>query len=856
MPRKTLDCALLLLIAVHWLGGFSPLAAFAAAAPALAGAATAATAAPAAACTTGATALCLDSRFLVTAAWVTTSGSGNGTAVALTADTGYFWFFDAANVEVVVKVLDACSLSPRRFWVFAGGLTNVEVKLTVQDTATGTVRTYTNPQGQDFVPIQDANAFATCGTQSPGGAGAPAPGSVAAAWRQFQRVTRAAISMPVLLGSFGSDRTSTGRFDGPEGIALDGAGNVYVADGLNARVQKFNPSGQFIAAWGTPGTGNGQFSFPIAVAVSPQDQVLVLDTENGNVQVFSTDGQYLSQFGSGSLVETGSLAVGPAGDVYVSNYSSVYHFAADGALLGTFGTQGTGPGQLDGIGGMVVAANGDVLVLDYRNLRVERFTAAGQYVTEWGSAGTGPGQFDAPDGLGIDAQGNVYETEAAAGISRVQKFTGSGQYLAGWGSFGTANGQLAYPLGVAVGPQGTVYVVDHGNDRVETFSSSGQYQGQWGSQGAGPGEMNEPQGLAVDGSGAIYVADTQFNRVQELTAGGRFLAQFGSFGSGDGQLMQPAGVAVDAARNVYVADSGNGRIAKFGPDGSWQGAWALDQGGLPGAIAIDAAGSVYVADVQNERIVKFDGGGHPLTTWGSAGKGAGQFSYPAYIAIDGLGRIYVADAYGSRVEVFEPWGQYLQQIPLPGFPQAITIDPAGDLIVATSQDQIYAYDPLGNLLATFGSQGTGVGQFRYVQGIVVDAVGRLFVSDSFNSRVTRYSFACSPTATSLCLDNGRFRVTVRWQSSVTAAGAGMAVPLTADTGYFWFFAPSNVEVIAKVLNGCALGNHYWLFAAGLTNVGADLIVEDTQTGVNKAYTTAQGQVFAPILDTGALASCP
>ena len=83
---------------------------------------------------------------------------GSGRAVALTGDTGAFWFFDAANVETIVKVVDACTLNDRR-WVFAAGLTNVAVTTTVTDTATGAVRTYRNPVGRAFAPVQDTNAL-------------------------------------------------------------------------------------------------------------------------------------------------------------------------------------------------------------------------------------------------------------------------------------------------------------------------------------------------------------------------------------------------------------------------------------------------------------------------------------------------------------------------------------------------------------------------------------------------------------------------------------------------------------------------------------------------------------------------
>jgi len=102
--------------------------------------------------------LCLGERFKVTAQWVSTSGSGAGTAVTLTDDTGTFWFFSAGNYELMVKVLAGCSTNSH-YWVFAAGLTNVNVTLTVTDTQTGAIKTYVNPQGTAYQPIQDTTAF-------------------------------------------------------------------------------------------------------------------------------------------------------------------------------------------------------------------------------------------------------------------------------------------------------------------------------------------------------------------------------------------------------------------------------------------------------------------------------------------------------------------------------------------------------------------------------------------------------------------------------------------------------------------------------------------------------------------------
>lgn len=116
-------------------------------------------------CTPGPTTLCLGAggRFQVRARWntVNPAQSGDAMAVSLTSDTGFFWFFSQTNVEMVVKSLNACALNSR-FWFFAGGLTNVRAVITVTDTKTGAVKTYTNPQNTPFQPIQDTAAFATC----------------------------------------------------------------------------------------------------------------------------------------------------------------------------------------------------------------------------------------------------------------------------------------------------------------------------------------------------------------------------------------------------------------------------------------------------------------------------------------------------------------------------------------------------------------------------------------------------------------------------------------------------------------------------------------------------------------------
>jgi CSLREA domain-containing protein len=121
------------------------------------------------ACVAGGGTLCLgNGRFSVTATFQAPGAgpAGQAQGVTLTPDSGYFWFFDPGNVEVTVKVLNGCGVN-NKYWVFAAGMTNVNVVLTVTDTATGQVKTYTNPQGRTFRSILDTNAFATCSYTEP-----------------------------------------------------------------------------------------------------------------------------------------------------------------------------------------------------------------------------------------------------------------------------------------------------------------------------------------------------------------------------------------------------------------------------------------------------------------------------------------------------------------------------------------------------------------------------------------------------------------------------------------------------------------------------------------------------------------
>jgi hypothetical protein len=116
--------------------------------------------------------------------------------------------------------------------------------------------------------------------------------------------------------------------------------------------------------------------------------------------------------------------------------------------------------------------------------------------------------------------------------------------------------------------------------------------------------------------------------------------------------------------------------------------------------------------------------------------------------------------------------------------------------------------------------------------------------------------ACVPSTTTLCLNNGRFRVEATFDAGGGLSGSAHVVKLTDESGYLWFFNSTNVEVVVKVLNACSFNNRYWVYSAGLTDVGVTITVTDTQTGAIRTYVNPQGRPFPPMLDSSAFATCP
>lgn len=115
---------------------------------------------------------------------------------------------------------------------------------------------------------------------------------------------------------------------------------------------------------------------------------------------------------------------------------------------------------------------------------------------------------------------------------------------------------------------------------------------------------------------------------------------------------------------------------------------------------------------------------------------------------------------------------------------------------------------------------------------------------------------CTPSDTDLCLDNGRFRVSVTWTNFQGVTGVGHAQALTDTSGTFWFFTPDNIEFLVKTVDGCGFNERYWVFAAATTNVQYTMTVTDTAHDVTKVYNNPLGVAAPAITDSDAFATCP
>lgn len=579
---------------------------------------------------------------------------------------------------------------------------------------------------------------------------------------------------------------SAARFYHPAGLAVDAAGNVYVADNLNSTIRKVTPGGVVTTLAGLVGSSSS------------------IDGTGSAARFVNPGG--VAMDGEGNLYVTDAGAtlrkVTPAGEVTT--------------LAGLAGSYGSvdGPGRaarFRGLSGVALDVAGNIYLSDSGNNTIRKVTAAGVVTTLAGLAGElggddGTGstaRFWNPWGVAVDRAGNVYVGDL--GNNAIRKVTPEGVVttLAGLVDFGRGRGGSADgtgsearfydPSGVAVDSQGNVFVADNLNDTIRKVTPAGVVStlvglpGTYGSTGGlgSNARFDWPRDVAVDSGGNVYVTEMNNNTIRKVTPAGSVttLAGVSSYGNTDGtaadaRFWDPYGVAIDKAGNLYVADIHNNAIRKVTPaglvttlaglpgnSGSADGTGSSARFNQPLGVAVDSAGTIFVADALNSAIRKVTPLGVVTTLAGSAGSigsvdgttDLARFNHPSGVAVDDSGNVFVADTLNYTIRKITPAGLVTTLAGLAGSfgptdgtgsaarfggfyggPFGLAIDAAGNLFVTDAGTIIRKVTPAGAVTTVVGrvdnfgsADGTGTGaSLFYPTGIAVDGAGNLYVADN------------------------------------------------------------------------------------------------------------------------------
>ncbi|MDZ4179379.1 MAG: hypothetical protein U1E29_09125, partial [Coriobacteriia bacterium] len=369
----------------------------------------------------------------------------------------------------------------------------------------------------------------------------------------------------------------SGTYATPYGIAVDSAGDVYVADTKNHRIKKVSPAGEVLAIWGSRGAGVGSFEHPEGVAVGTDGRVFVADTGNDRVQVLAPDGQPLAVWNATSgLHRPTGLTFDPGGNLYVADTGKhrIVKFSSAGTQTAIIGSgRGAGNLQFDGPHGLAADAT-HLYVADTGNKRIQKLTLAGTYTTQWGPVEVSSitySRYGTPYGVSLGPGGSLFVVDLAgikdspsnpaSAVYWVERCSNTGGVLNKWGTAGTGLGQYRTPGAVVARPGGGAYVADSGNHRIQVLDAGGVAIAQWSGAGSGDGELNGPSAALVGPDGMTYVADTDNNRIQVFDAAGVYVRQWGG-------VSRPTDLVFDAAGDLWVVERTAARLARFSTDGT------------------------------------------------------------------------------------------------------------------------------------------------------------------------------------------------------------------------------------------------------------------------------------------------
>jgi len=268
-----------------------------------------------------------------------------------------------------------------------------------------------------------------------------------------------------------------------------------------------------------------------------------------------------------------------------------------------------------------------------------------------GGKGTGKGEFDLPTGIAVDPNGNVLVADTNNG--RIEKFSPTGAFLSTIANKGSGRGQLGEPNGIAIDRGGNIYVAEVGsNHRVQKLAPDGTFIAEW--KGPEPGFYG-PRRIAIGPDDSVYVVDQGHTRIVKFSPDGRVLAVWGSKGSGDGQFNDPTSVAVDSTSGkVYVADPINKRIQVFDQNGKFATKWVIPEWGRPAGfedLAIDSkAGRLYASSANIDAVLIVDLNGTRLGSL--TPKPPDRLEGPSALTLAN-GKLYVLNMYGNRVSAID-----------------------------------------------------------------------------------------------------------------------------------------------------------------------------------------------------------
>ena len=586
-----------------------------------------------------------------------------------------------------------------------------------------------------------------------------------------------------------------GDFITPQGVAVDGAGNVYISDAVNNAVKEM-PAGCHSSSCVT--TLGGGFSLPTGVAVDGAGKVYISDAANNAVKEMPADchsSGCVTTLGGGFDNPTG-VAVDGAGNVYVADNdnNAVKEMPADCHSSGCVTTLG---GGFDYPTGVAVDGAGNVYVADKDNNAVKEMPAgchSSNCVTTLG------GGFNEPIGVAVDSAGNVYVTDEGNSAVKEIMLKSVNFYSEPVGSTSaastltftfTAGGTIKAP---AVLTQGAANL-----DFLDASTGTCTTNGTSHSYSAG-------DTCTVNVTFKPQYAGTRYGAVELLNSSGAVIATANIYGTGAGPQVaftpstqtargvvfyEPTDVTVDGAGNVYVADSANSTVVEM-PAGCASSSCVTTLGGgfrYTQGVAVDGAGKVYVADYGNSAVNEMPAGCASSSCVTALG---GGFDNPWGIAVDGVGNVYVAD-YGNSAVKEMPAGCASSNCVTTlggGFdnPWGIAVDGAGNVYVADYGHSAVKEMPAGcassNCVTTLG------GGFFIPTGVAVDGAGNVYVADAGGNYVVEINRSTSPDLSYATATPAGMEDSVDRTQTVTIANIGNTTLTFSETSSAGAYNPS------------------------------------------------------------------